>query len=147
MGAMVNELPMKKSLDCIAYAMAKGATITTGGRRVGAEPLKTGHFVKSTVHSGATLSMRVAREEILGSSGSRSGGKPRRRRTSSSMSLSGMPPRSSSMMNGCLRPLGPLQGPVSPRVSQPWRVDGRNPVSFHERRAYAWRPTPLRCCS
>ncbi len=51
-------------------AVAKGATVTTGGRRLGAEDLgpgfEAGHFYAPTVLSGVTPDMMIYREETFG---------------------------------------------------------------------------------
>ncbi len=51
-------------------AVAKGATVTTGGRRLGAEDLgpgfEAGHFYAPTVLNGVTPDMMIYREETFG---------------------------------------------------------------------------------
>ena len=62
MGPLVSEGQMKRVLDYIAVGKSEGASILTGGERVG----EAGYFVGPTVFGGVEHEMRVSQEEIFG---------------------------------------------------------------------------------
>ncbi len=59
-GPLINEKGLRKVQGHIADAVAKGATVTTGGSP------KSGLFFQPTVLAGATPDMLIAREEVFG---------------------------------------------------------------------------------
>ena len=61
-GPLIDEDAIKKVEEHVADALAKGATVVTGGGR----HALGGTFFEPTVLSGATQSMKVAREETFG---------------------------------------------------------------------------------
>ena len=62
MGPLVNSKRLNAIEDLVGDAVAKGAKIETGGRRIGNE----GNFYEPTVLSGLNLDMRVMNEEPFG---------------------------------------------------------------------------------
>ena len=64
LGAIVDEVQMKRVLGYIDAGRADGATIRLGGRRVREE--SGGYFVEPTVFEGVRPAMAIAREEIFG---------------------------------------------------------------------------------
>lgn len=62
MGPVVSEQQMQSILDRINTASREGATIATGGRRMGEE----GYFLAPTVITEATPAMAISREEVFG---------------------------------------------------------------------------------
>lgn len=66
-GALVSEAQMKRVLDYVAIGKSEGATVASGGERAELPaPFDRGCFVKPTVFTGVTNTMRIAREEIFG---------------------------------------------------------------------------------
>ncbi len=63
-GAMVDEIQMKRVLGYIDAGKRDGATVRFGGRRVREE--SGGYFVEPTLFEGVQPRMRIAREEIFG---------------------------------------------------------------------------------
>jgi acyl-CoA reductase-like NAD-dependent aldehyde dehydrogenase len=64
LGAIVDELQMKRVLGFIEAGKSDGATVAFGGSRVRQE--SGGFFVEPTVFDGVRPTMRIAREEIFG---------------------------------------------------------------------------------
>ncbi|MBC8027948.1 MAG: aldehyde dehydrogenase [Steroidobacteraceae bacterium] len=64
LGAIVDEVQMKRVLGYIDAGKSDGATVAFGGSRVRQET--GGFFVEPTVFDGVTPDMRIAREEIFG---------------------------------------------------------------------------------
>jgi aldehyde dehydrogenase (NAD+) len=62
MGPLVSEVQMKRVLDYIDVGRQEGASVVTGGGRVG----DRGFFVSPTVFAGVEHDMRVSQEEIFG---------------------------------------------------------------------------------
>lgn len=62
MGPVVSEVQMNRVLDYIGIGREEGATVATGGHRVGDE----GFFVAPTVFTGVEHEMRISQEEIFG---------------------------------------------------------------------------------
>lgn len=62
MGPVVSKVQMNSILDYIDIGVKEGASIVTGGRRVG----DTGYFVAPTVFAGVEHGMRISQEEIFG---------------------------------------------------------------------------------
>ena len=63
-GPVIDDAAMKKIESHVADAVAKGARVVTGGRRV--EGLGSAQFYEPTVLSGATADMLCAKEETFG---------------------------------------------------------------------------------
>ena len=61
-GALISELQFNKVLDYIKSGKEEGATVATGGVRVG----NKGYFVKPTVFTNCSDNMKIAKEEIFG---------------------------------------------------------------------------------
>ncbi|MFC5357638.1 NAD-dependent succinate-semialdehyde dehydrogenase [Azospirillum himalayense] len=61
-GPLINAQAISKVQELVDDALAKGATLTTGGKRHGFGP----NYFEPTVLTGVTTDMRVAREEIFG---------------------------------------------------------------------------------
>lgn len=61
-GPQVNEAQMKKVLSYIDIAKKEGATLATGGNRIGTE----GYYVEPTVFTDVHENMRIASEEVFG---------------------------------------------------------------------------------
>ncbi len=59
-GPLINPAAVKKVEEHIADALAKGGTVTTGGKSMG------GNFFEPTIITGVTASMAIAREETFG---------------------------------------------------------------------------------
>ncbi len=64
LGAIVDEVQMKRVLSYIDAGRRDGATVALGGSRVRAD--SGGYFVEPTVFDGVRPDMRIAREEIFG---------------------------------------------------------------------------------
>jgi acyl-CoA reductase-like NAD-dependent aldehyde dehydrogenase len=64
LGAIVDEVQMKRVLSYIDAGREDGARVTLGGSRVRAD--SGGYFVEPTVFDGVRPDMRIAREEIFG---------------------------------------------------------------------------------
>ena len=64
LGAIVDEIQMKRVLSLIDAGKAEGARVALGGSRVRTD--SGGFFVEPTVFDGVKPDMRVAREEIFG---------------------------------------------------------------------------------
>ncbi|MEO6939423.1 MAG: aldehyde dehydrogenase family protein [Candidatus Kapaibacterium sp.] len=62
LGALISQEHLTKVLGYVDIARNEGATVSSGGERIGTK----GYFMKPTVLEGVTNSMRVAREEIFG---------------------------------------------------------------------------------
>lgn len=62
MGPLINAAQMQRVLGYIDAGRSEGAEIVAGGRR----RERPGYYVEPTVFTGATNSMRIAREEIFG---------------------------------------------------------------------------------
>jgi phenylacetaldehyde dehydrogenase len=62
LGPLVSRRQMDRVLAHVDSARSEGATVLTGGRRVG----ESGCFVQPTVLTGVNARMRVVREEIFG---------------------------------------------------------------------------------
>jgi succinate-semialdehyde dehydrogenase / glutarate-semialdehyde dehydrogenase len=62
LGPLIDEAGVAKVEEHVGDAIAKGATVTTGGKRHSLG----GTFYEATVLTGATADMRVAREETFG---------------------------------------------------------------------------------
>jgi len=65
MGPLVSEEQMKRVLGYIDSGKKEGATLTTGGERMGGA-LARGYFVQPTVFAQVDGAMKIAREEIFG---------------------------------------------------------------------------------
>ncbi len=65
-GPMINERAVDKIERHVADALAKGATVLTGGRRLTDGLPAGGHFYAPTVLAGATSAMTLAHEETFG---------------------------------------------------------------------------------
>jgi acyl-CoA reductase-like NAD-dependent aldehyde dehydrogenase len=64
LGAIVDEVQMKRVLSYIDTGKSEGATVALGGSRVRGD--SGGYFVEPTVFDGVRPEMRIAREEIFG---------------------------------------------------------------------------------
>jgi aldehyde dehydrogenase (NAD+) len=62
MGPIVSEIQMKRVLDYIDIGVAEGASLASGGTRIG----DRGYFVEPTVFANVTHEMRISQEEIFG---------------------------------------------------------------------------------
>jgi aldehyde dehydrogenase (NAD+) len=62
MGPLVSQLQMNRVLEYIEIGKREGATLATGGGRVG----ETGYFVSPTVFADVEHQMRISQEEIFG---------------------------------------------------------------------------------
>jgi aldehyde dehydrogenase (NAD+) len=62
MGPLVSRVQMNRVLDYIDVGVREGATLVTGGARVGQE----GYFVNPTVFANVRPDMRISQEEIFG---------------------------------------------------------------------------------
>lgn len=65
LGPVISQRAVRRILDYVALGAAEGAVIATGGEAA-VVPGLDGFFVKPTVLSGVSNTMRVAREEIFG---------------------------------------------------------------------------------
>jgi aldehyde dehydrogenase (NAD+) len=65
MGPVVSEEQLDRVLGYVASAREDGATLLTGGERLGGE-LAAGCFLAPTVFGDVTADMRIAREEVFG---------------------------------------------------------------------------------
>jgi aldehyde dehydrogenase (NAD+) len=61
-GAIISDLQFKKVLDYINSGKTEGASVVTGGDRIG----NKGYFVKPTVFVNVKDEMKIAKEEIFG---------------------------------------------------------------------------------
>lgn len=66
MGTQINEQQLKKILDYVEIGKAEGAKVACGGFRITDNGLDKGCFMKPTILSEVSNTMRVAREEIFG---------------------------------------------------------------------------------
>jgi 4-guanidinobutyraldehyde dehydrogenase / NAD-dependent aldehyde dehydrogenase len=64
LGAIVDEIQMKRVLSYIDTGKTEGARVALGGARVRQDT--GGYYVEPTVFDGVTPAMRIAREEIFG---------------------------------------------------------------------------------
>jgi 5-carboxymethyl-2-hydroxymuconic-semialdehyde dehydrogenase len=64
-GPLIHPRHLSKVLSYFDIARAEGAQVRVGGSR-GEGPLSEGYYVQPTLFTGATNSMRIAREEIFG---------------------------------------------------------------------------------
>ena len=62
MGPLVSQVQVKRVLDYIEIGKREGATLATGGARLG----DTGYFVSPTVFADVEHAMRISQEEIFG---------------------------------------------------------------------------------
>jgi aldehyde dehydrogenase (NAD+) len=62
LGPVISEKQMKSILDYVDIGQKEGATLVTGGMRVG----KRGYFISPAVFAGVKHEMRVSQEEIFG---------------------------------------------------------------------------------
>ncbi len=62
LGALISEEHLNRVLSYVSIGKQEGATVATGGERIGTK----GYFMKPAVLEGVTNSMRVAQEEIFG---------------------------------------------------------------------------------
>jgi len=62
LGPVISEKQMKSILDYVDIGQKEGATLVTGGERVG----KRGYFISPAVFSGVQHEMRISQEEIFG---------------------------------------------------------------------------------
>jgi aldehyde dehydrogenase (NAD+) len=61
-GPQIDEAQFDKILKYVEYGKKEGASMLSGGKRVGHK----GYFVEPTLFAGVTDNMRIAREEIFG---------------------------------------------------------------------------------
>ncbi len=61
-GAIVSDLQFNKVLNYIQSGRDQGATVVTGGERVG----QKGYFVRPTIFTNCRDDMKIAKEEIFG---------------------------------------------------------------------------------
>ncbi len=75
MGPLINQQQLETSERYTKIALEEGARLLTGGRRLGADPLRDhhpanqwsrGYFFAPTVFAGVTPEMRIAQEEVFG---------------------------------------------------------------------------------
>ncbi|MCK1739501.1 aldehyde dehydrogenase family protein [Bradyrhizobium sp. 139] len=62
LGPVISEKQMKSILDYVEIGQEEGATLVTGGQRVG----ERGYFISPTVFANVAHEMRVSQEEIFG---------------------------------------------------------------------------------
>ena len=62
LGPVISEKQMKSILDYVDIGQKEGATLVTGGERVG----KRGYFISPAVFAGVQHEMRISQEEIFG---------------------------------------------------------------------------------
>lgn len=60
-GPQISELQLNKVLAYVESAKKEGATLETGGNRIGS----TGYFMEPTVFSNVTDNMTIAKEEVI----------------------------------------------------------------------------------
>lgn len=65
-GPLINQPSLDRMEAQVADAVAKGATIVTGGLRLAGAALENGYFFAPTVLAGVTPDMRIYREETFG---------------------------------------------------------------------------------
>jgi aldehyde dehydrogenase (NAD+) len=66
MGPVAFEAQLEKIKEYIGIARAEGAVLAAGGNTPQAPELSDGYFIEPTIFTGATNSMRIAREEVFG---------------------------------------------------------------------------------
>ena len=66
MGPAVNKQQLAGNLDYIDIALAEGAMLLCGGKRLTDGELGRGYFMEPTILGSATPNMRIAREEVFG---------------------------------------------------------------------------------
>lgn len=66
MGPIVTAQRRDEVMAFIESARVEGACLVTGGKAPGDPKLQGGYYIEPTIFSGATSSMRIAREEIFG---------------------------------------------------------------------------------
>lgn len=66
MGPMISADHLKKVVDYVAHGERDGAELLTGGRRIEAEPLARGYFLKPAVFDRCRDDMTIVREEVFG---------------------------------------------------------------------------------
>ena len=66
LGAMASAAPLAKTREHLADALAKGATLVTGGAAPEGEAFARGHFFRPTVVADCTHAMKVMTEETFG---------------------------------------------------------------------------------
>ena len=62
LGPVISEKQMKSILDYVDIGQKEGATLVTGGERIG----KRGYFISPAVFAGVRHEMRISQEEIFG---------------------------------------------------------------------------------
>lgn len=62
LGAIISKEQFEKVLGYVEAGKKEGATLAAGGTRVGSK----GYFLRPTIFTGVTDSMKIAREEIFG---------------------------------------------------------------------------------
>ena len=62
LGPVISEKQMKSILDYVDIGQKEGATLVTGGERIG----KRGYFISPAVFAGVEHEMRISQEEIFG---------------------------------------------------------------------------------
>jgi aldehyde dehydrogenase (NAD+) len=62
MGPVISEAQMKRILNYIDIGKAEGATVVTGGARIG----QKGYFIEPTIFADVKHEMRISQEEIFG---------------------------------------------------------------------------------
>jgi len=65
-GPLIDENALSRVERLVADAVERGAQVTTGGYRMGAEGLEQGHFYAPTVLTGVTREMAITHEEVFG---------------------------------------------------------------------------------
>jgi aldehyde dehydrogenase (NAD+) len=65
MGPLISQRQLDRVLSYVEGATTEGATIVTGGARIGGD-LAAGYFIEPTVFANVTPNMTIAREEIFG---------------------------------------------------------------------------------
>ena len=66
MGPAVNQQELDGNCQHIEQALAEGAKLASGGRRLDAAEMAHGFFIQPTVLTDVTPAMRIAREEVFG---------------------------------------------------------------------------------
>ena len=66
MGPAVNQQELEGNFQHIEQALAEGAKLACGGRRIDAGEMAHGFFIQPTVLTHVTPAMRIAREEVFG---------------------------------------------------------------------------------
>ena len=65
-GPQVNAQQLETSERYVAIALAEGADLLTGGKRLKGKAYVDGHFFAPTIFAGVKPSMRIAQEEVFG---------------------------------------------------------------------------------